>query len=268
MTTEFKVLGPLEVVNGNRDCTPSPAKLRMVLAFLLLNANYAVSVNCLIDELWDHDPPKTAVTTAQTYIYQLRRMVAREKLAGPDPELIVTRSAGYVLRIEPGQLDANVFNQLVQQGRADLGGGRPGAAAAVLRNALGMWTGPVLADVTRGRLMEGRAVALGEQRQYALELRIEADLRLGQHREMIGELRSLVAIHPFNEWFHSRLIAALSRAGRRGEALQAYQALRGPAEDRAWLGAHARSSASPAGGAGGRHSGTRNAGPFMLVAFW
>jgi len=226
MTTEFKVLGPLEVINGNRDCTPSPAKLRMVLACLLLNANYAVSVNCLIDELWDHDPPKTAVTTAQTYIYQLRRMVAREKLAGPDSELIVTRSAGCVLRIEPRQLDANVFNQLVQQGRADLGGGRPGAAAAVLRNALGMWTGPVLADVTRGRLMEGRAVALGEQRQYALELRIEADLRLGQHREMIGELRSLVAIHPFNEWFHSRLIAALSRAGRRSEALQAYQALR------------------------------------------
>ncbi len=195
MTTEFKVLGPLEVISGNRDCTPSPAKLRMILAFLLLNANYAVSVNCLIDELWDHDPPKTAVTTAQTYIYQLRRMVAREKLAGPDSELIVTRSAGYVLRIEPGQLDANVFNQLVQQGRADLGGGRPGAAAAVLR-------------------------------QYALELRIEADLKLGQHREMIGELRGLVAIHPFNEWFHSRLIAALSRAGRRGEALQAYQALR------------------------------------------
>jgi len=89
-----------------------------------------------------------------------------------------------------------------------------------------MWTGPVLADVTRGRLMEGQAIALDEQRQYALELRIEADLRLGQHREMIGELRNLVAMHPFNEWFHGRLIAALSRAGRRGEALQAYQAFR------------------------------------------
>jgi DNA-binding SARP family transcriptional activator len=166
------------------------------------------------------------VSTVQTYIYQLRKIIAQERLEAPGSELLVTNTAGYVLCLDPEQVDATVFRRLAAQGRAQFDGGHIEDARRMLGQALDMWTGPALAGVTRGRVLRQRLIPLEEQRLHVLELRIRADLQVGLYRELIGELRSLVAAHPLNEWFSEQLIWALSRAGRRHEALQAYHELR------------------------------------------
>lgn len=224
--TEFRVLGGFEVRSGDRVCQITAPKLRQVLALLALSANQLVHLDLLIDELWDQGPPKSAVSTVQTYIYQLRKIIAQKGCEESGSELLATKSAGYVLCLDPDKVDANVFQRLASQGYAHLNNGRCEDARRVLRRALDMWTGPALAGVTRGRVLRERVIPLEEERLHVLELRIRADLRAGLHRELIGELRSLVAAHPLNEWFSEQLIYALSRAGRRHEALQAYHQLR------------------------------------------
>lgn len=221
--TEFKVLGSFEVANGAHGSTPTAPKLRQVLALLLLHANQVANIDLLIEELWGDDPPSSAVPTAQSYIYQLRKLITRDGLAEPGVELLVTKQTGYLLRLGPEQLDADVFQRLAREGREHLSGDRPGDAARILRRALDMWTGPALADLVQGRVLRACAVSLEEERLRILELRIQAELRLGHHRELIGELKSLVSRHPLNEWFHGRLIDSLNWAGRRSEALKAYQ---------------------------------------------
>jgi DNA-binding SARP family transcriptional activator len=223
---QFKLLGPLEVLDNGHIRTPTPPKVRRVLALLLLRAGQLVPINALIEELWEEDPPVSAVGTTQTYIYQLRKRLDRRGVTGDGNEWLVTKPPGYVMALYPNQIDANTFEALTRQGRQLLVGGRPAEAGTVLRRALDLWTGPCLGNVSLGRLLGPHAVHLEEQRMRALELRIQADAELGRHRELIGEMRSLVASHPFNEWFHGQLIVALSRSGRRGEALQAYQNLR------------------------------------------
>jgi SARP family transcriptional regulator, regulator of embCAB operon len=191
----------------------------------VLHANRVVHLDLLIEELWGANPPKSAVTTAQTYIHHLRKITLPEK-SDTAGSLIITKAPGYVLSIDPKQVDSFVFQRRVWQGRKNLESGDATEAARVFRQALEMWRGPALADVAPGRILEAQVVTLEEQRLRALELRIQADLQLGLHRELIGELRSLVASHPLNEWFHGQLIATLSHAGRRNDALQTYQNLR------------------------------------------
>jgi SARP family transcriptional regulator, regulator of embCAB operon len=217
---QFKVMGPLEVLHDGRDRTPTPPKVRQVLALLLLRANQVVAVDALIEEVWGEDPPLSAVGTMQTYIHQLRKLFER-----PGTQLM-RKPPGYLMAVPPSQLDAHTFEMLSWQGRQLLDSGRPEQAGRVLRQALAMWTGPCLANVVPGRLLEAHAVHLEEQRMRTLELRIQADAEIGLHRDLVGEMRSLVMSHPLNEWFHGQLIVALSRSGRRGEALQAYQNLR------------------------------------------
>jgi DNA-binding SARP family transcriptional activator len=231
----FRVLGALEVAGAETVCTPSAPKARQVLALLALNAKQVVSLDQLIQELWDNDPPRSAVTTTQTYIYQVRRLMAREGLEQPGHELLVTKASGYILQTSPDQVDAGVFQRLVAEGDEHLRDRRAQQAARALRWALDLWRGPALADVGRGPLLAPYAVLLEEQRLRAQELRIQAELQLGRHRELIGELKSLVAQHPLNEWFHGQLIAALSRIGRRSDALQAYQHLRAVLRDQLGL---------------------------------
>jgi SARP family transcriptional regulator, regulator of embCAB operon len=223
---EFKVLGTLEVADVNRICTPGPPKIRAVLALLVLRANRIVSVDSLIEELWSSDPPRSAITTVQTYIYHLRKMFVAEHLDPPGCPLISTKPAGYLIRAAPDQVDAVVFEHLLADGRDASEENRPEQAAVLLRQALGLWTGSALADVPRGNLLQAHAVHLEELRIGAIELRIRADVRLGRHHALVAELRTLVCAHPLNEWFHGELIAALSRCGRRGEALKAYQEVR------------------------------------------
>lgn len=229
--TEFRVLGGFEVLSGERVCPITAPKLRQILALMVLSANQLVHLDVLIDELWREGPPKSAVSTVQTYIYQLRKIIAQEWLDESETDLLATKPPGYVLRVRPEQVDANVFRRLAEQGRDQLKNGRCEEAKATLGRALGMWTGSALADVTLGRVLMERVVPLEELRLHMLELRIQVDLQLGLHRELIGELRSLVAAHPLNEWFSGQLISALSRSGRRSEALEVYQALRGSLND-------------------------------------
>ncbi|TMR02601.1 AfsR/SARP family transcriptional regulator [Actinomadura soli] len=222
----FAILGSFEIFNESGVCELTAPKLRQVLALLLVRRNQLVTLETVVEELWGADPPKSAQTTAQTYIYQLRKTIESEGLAPDSRELLVTRPSGYMLRVEPTELDLFVFDEEVKSGRRLLEVGRLQEAARQLRDALALWTGPPLAGVNRGPLLEAYAAHLQEQRLYTLELRIKADMLLGRDRELIGELRSLVAAHPFNEWFHGQLIMALSRAGRRNEALDVFHSLR------------------------------------------
>jgi DNA-binding SARP family transcriptional activator len=200
--------------------------MRSVLALLLLNANRVVQMESLIVELWGGDSPRSAVTTVQTYIYHLRRLFETERLNPPERPLLLTKQPGYLFQIDAGQLDAEVFERLVRQGRTHLERSQPEEAAALLEQALALWTGPALVDVPSGSVLQAHAIHLEERRINALELRIEADIRLGRCRELVAELRSLVRAHPLHEWFHGQLIQVLASSGRRSEALQAYQSLR------------------------------------------
>jgi SARP family transcriptional regulator, regulator of embCAB operon len=222
-TVKFSLLGPLEVVLNGRVVTPSPPKVREVLAFMLLNVNSVVRMEAIIEELWENNPPRSAFTTVQTYIYQLRKVLGQAGSSG-SAELL-TKPPGYALCTARSNVDVFVFEDLFMVGRSLLEKGEPAEASLRLSHALSLWKGPALASVTLGRLLGPHATRLEEKRIQALELRVHADMQLGRHRDLIAELKSLVATHPLKEWFHAQLILALYRSGRRGEALQAYQNL-------------------------------------------
>ncbi|GAA2561067.1 AfsR/SARP family transcriptional regulator [Winogradskya consettensis] len=225
-TLQFTMLGSLAAVHGGNVCRPTAPKVRTVLALLLARANYLVETDSIIEELWGAEPPRSSVTTAQTYIYHLRQRLTAAGIVEDADDLVVTTAPGYILRVDEDRIDAVRFQKLSDEGRHLLEAGHAGAAAERLRTALGLWRGPALADVPAGRLLEGHAAHLEEGRIRALELRIQADIFLGLHRQLLPELRTLVSAYPLNEWLHARLIEALHRSGRRGEALMAYQSVR------------------------------------------
>lgn len=222
----FNLMGPLEVKGDGRTLTPTAAKPRQVLAMLALNAGNMVSAEQLIDELWPEGPPPSAKTTVQTYVYHLRKILSRSKEPAHGKGILATRPAGYVLTVPQENVDAFRFQQLLDEGRRALRRNDPPRAAELLREALSLWRGPMLADVAVGPRLQGQVTLLEEQRIEALLLRIEADLEVGRHREIIGELRWLTQTHQLHEWLHIRLMQALHRSGRRGEALDAYHQLR------------------------------------------
>lgn len=201
--------------------------MRRVLALLVLRANQVVHPDSLIEELWGQAPPKSAITTLQTYIYHLRKVFVEEGLdASSGRELLVTRLPGYTLQVPRNGLDCEVFDRLVRDGSDLLERGSYACAASLLQEALSLWTGPALANVSLGSELEAHVVALEERRMHALQLRIQADMEMGRHRELIGELRLLTATYPLNEWFSSQLITALAQTGRRSDALSAYHKMR------------------------------------------
>ncbi|MEU5979148.1 AfsR/SARP family transcriptional regulator [Streptomyces sp. NPDC047315] len=222
----FQVLGRLSVTSELSDCTPTAPMARRVLAQLLLRANNVVMLDAIIDELWGDKPPKSAVPTAQTYIYQLRRQfepwVAKDRVE----DVLATCGAGYMLRVAPDRLDLAAFLRLTKHGRTALDAGDAATAGRLLRQALSLWSGPPLADVTAGPSIRAHVVQLTEQRAHAVELRIQADAMLGRHRELVGELKAILLADPLNEWYHAQLIKALASSGRRNESLIAYQHLR------------------------------------------
>jgi SARP family transcriptional regulator, regulator of embCAB operon len=222
----FNVLGNLEIVRNGYPVTPSPPKVRRVLALVVLRANQVVHPNSLIEELWGQSPPKSAMTTLQTYIYHLRKLFAEEGLESPGHELLLTRPPGYTFKVPEGALDADVFSRLAADGYHHIRQGNPFLASSILRDALNVWSGPALANVSLGSELKAHAVALEEQRIQALQLRIQADMEMGRHHELIGELKLLTAANPLDEWFARQLIIALGRSGRRSEALDVYQEVR------------------------------------------
>ena len=213
---EFRILGSLEVLVGDRVVTLGAAKQRALLAVLLLHANEVLSGDRLIDELWGEDPPATAAKTVQVYVSRLR------KALGDSGGVIATRDHGYELGLDPQRLDAGRFEHLVAEGRSELAAGRPERAAATLGEALALWRGPALADLAYEPFAQRDISRLEDLRAAALEVLGEAELALGHHAELVGRLERLIAEHPFREGFRAQLMLALYRCDRQAEALQAY----------------------------------------------
>jgi DNA-binding SARP family transcriptional activator/class 3 adenylate cyclase len=219
---EFHVLGPLEAVHDGESVSVGGSRERAVLARLLLSANQVVSLEALADDLWHGAPPEGAAEALWVYVSRLRKAL---RAHGGD-EALVTRPPGYVLRVEPGDVDSARFEALVARARQLAAADDHGAAAATLRKALALWRGPALADVADVPFAQAEAARLEEARLGAFEERIEADLACGRHGELIGELSGLTRDHPLRERLWAQRMLALYRAGRQAEALRAYQDLR------------------------------------------
>ncbi|MGW7103675.1 AfsR/SARP family transcriptional regulator [Streptomyces sp. NPDC054838] len=223
----FNLIGPFEIVSDDgRVYRPGTPKVCQTLALLLTRPHEIVTAEALIHELWGDEPPRSAVTTLQTYVYHARRMLVRENLAPPGRSLIVTSPPGYRILADDAEIDIRVFERLVARARTELADGEPAAALRGVRQALDLWRGPALSNHPVGDVLSGHLVHLNELRVRAFEIRIEAQEQLGLNRESIPELRKLISDYPLNEWFHSRLITALVAAGRRAEAVRAYQDVR------------------------------------------
>ena len=207
---DFRILGPLEVSDETGPVLLGGLKQRALLAMLLLEPGRIVSVDRLIDALWGEQPPRTANTSLQNFISQLRKTLGADVLE--------TKPPGYRLRIRPGELDLDRFRVMVESAH----GADPQARAEKLRHALALWRGPALADLEYEAFAEPHVAYLEELRLATLEERIEADLALGANAELAGELEGLVEEYPMRERLRGQYMLALYRAGRQAEALEAY----------------------------------------------
>jgi DNA-binding SARP family transcriptional activator len=236
---DIGVLGVLAVRENGLSITPTAPKPRQVLALLALHADRVVPVSVLTEELWAGTPPRSARTTLQTYVLQIRELIAKALKHGGRPEaapgaercspkdVLVTSPGGYMLNTGGGSHDVREFDRLVGTGYRAMDAEDYPRAAQQLRTALDLWSGPALTDVQAGSQLETEIRRLEESRLCALDQRIEADLRLGRHRELLPELTVLASRHPTHENLHAQFMIALHRSGRRGEALETYQRLRG-----------------------------------------
>ena len=216
---DYRILGPLEVADGDRPVALGGDRQRAVLGQLLLHRNEVVASERLIDELWGERPPPTAGKILQNYVSQLRRALGANGSDGP----LETHGRGYRLRVEPGALDLERFERCLESGREALAAGDPERAAAEFRAGLGMWRGPPLpelADTAEARVEIDRIL---ERRVIALEGRVEADLARGRHAELIAELEAAVAHEPLRERLRAQLMLALYRSGRQAEALEVHR---------------------------------------------
>jgi len=207
---DFRILGPLEVSDETGPLLLGGQKQRAVLALLLLDPGRVVSVDRLIDALWGEQPPRTANTSLQNFISQLRKTLGADVLE--------TKAPGYRMRVRPGELDVDRFRLEVESAH----GADPRTRAEKLRRALALWRGHALADLAYEAFAQPHIAHLEELRLAALEERVEADLALGAHAELIGELEGLVEEFPMRERLRSQYMLALYRAGRQAEALEVY----------------------------------------------
>ena len=214
---DFRILGPFEAIDETGPVQLTAGKQRALLALLLLDAERVVPIDRLVDDLWGDDVPDTAAKMVQILVSQLRKLLP----AG----LLRTRAPGYLVELEGHSLDLHRFEQLHAGGREALADGRAGEAAAALREALELWRGPALAEFEEpfARLEEGR---LAEQQLTCLEERIEAELMLGHHAQLVAELDALVRRHPLRERLRGQLMLALYRCGRQAEALEVFTSFR------------------------------------------
>jgi DNA-binding SARP family transcriptional activator len=221
----FGVLGPLLVDVNGTSCVPTAAKARQLLAFLVLNANQAIPVHACVDELWQADPPKSAVSTLQTYILQIRKLLRRASPEAGEATL-VTRNRNYQLNVRSGDLDSDIFASFALRGRLTLGHGDLQRAAAYFRRALRQWRGPALLDVPASPSIEMHRERLEESRFGVIELRVEADLRLGLHQQILTELGVRAQLYPLRENVQAQYMVALYRCGRQVTALGVFRRLR------------------------------------------
>ena len=215
----FGILGPFEVADDQgREVALGGRKQRSVLAILLLHAGEVVTSDRLIDELWGEHAPATAAKTVQVYVSNLRKALGEG--------VLLTRAGGYLLQTQPEETDLGSFEALVAQGRGALRAGDPGSAAVSLREALGLWRGVPLLDFAYAPFAQREIGRLEEARLAVLEDRIDAELALGEHAALVGELETLAREQPLRERLHGQLMLALYRAGRQAEALERYRVAR------------------------------------------
>jgi DNA-binding SARP family transcriptional activator/tetratricopeptide (TPR) repeat protein len=220
---DFQILGPLEVCRAGRPVSLGAAKQRALLAILLLHANEIVSRDLLIDGLWGAHPPASAPNAVQVYVAQLRKALEPGRSKGTPTEILLTRPGGYSLHVEADAVDAERVERLSAEGSSRLAAGDPASAAPLLHEALDLWRGPPLADFTYEPFAQAEIARLEELRLSTLEERLEADLALGGHGSVIGQLEALVREHPLRERLRGQLMLALYRAGRQAEALESFR---------------------------------------------
>jgi len=219
---DFRILGPLEVLDEGHRVALGGSKQRSLLALLLVHANETLTTDRLVDELWGERAPANAAKTVQMQISRLRKALAGEAGDG-SAGVVVTRERGYELRLDPDRVDAHRFERLVSEGRSELAGDHPGRAASVLERALSLWRGAPLAELAYEPFARREIARLDDLRVAALEALIEAKLALGGHAEVVGPLEALIDEHPYRERPRAQLMLALYRCDRQADALQAYQ---------------------------------------------
>lgn len=222
---QFGILGPLQARVGGALVSLGGPKQRALLAILLLNANRVVGRDRLIELVWGDEPPESAVNTLQVHVSQLRHALEPERSRGAVSHVLQNRPSGYVLVVEPDQVDVERFLGLANTGREALSAAEHREAAMTLREALALWRGPALADVD-APFASAERMRLEDLRLAALEDRVKADLALGMHTEVIAELQSLTAQYPLRERLCGQLMLALYRSGRPVDASAAYHRLR------------------------------------------
>src|SRR5690242_12071227 len=221
--TSLRILGPMEVWQGEQRLALGGPRQLALFAFLVLHPNRAVSRDELIDAVWG--PARNdADNRLQMAIARLRKSL--EPISGKPGTRLQTVKGGYLLTVAPGDLDADGFHAAVHAGSRALDAGRPAEAVELLTEALGLWRGPPLAEVAFEDFAQGEIRRLNELRIRALECRIDAELALGRHAEVIGELESLVTDAPTREHTAGQLMVALYRCGRQADALDVYQRVR------------------------------------------
>jgi WD40 repeat protein/DNA-binding SARP family transcriptional activator len=220
---EFRILGPLKVLADGEPVSIGGPKQRALLALLLLSSNRVVSRDRLLGELFVEVSPNSADHALRNQISRLRKVLSA---TGADPPRLVARPPGYLLRVEPGELDFEDFERLWVEGREALAGSRPAVAARALRAALALWSGRALADVELEAFGQVEVERLEEFRLAAVEQLVDADLALGRHLELVSELEALAAEYPYRERFRAQLMLALYRCGRQAEGLDVYRQTR------------------------------------------
>ena len=217
---DFRILGPLEVHDGHRRLALGGAKQRALLGLLLLHANETVSSDRLVEDLWSGEGLSEGSKALQVAVSRLRRVIEPDRAPGQENRTLLTRPPGYELRVEPGRLDLHRFEELVSKGRA---AADAAAAADAFREALAIWRGPPLSDLAYESFAQSEIARLDELHAATLEDRIAADLELGRHADLIGELQALVGRQPLRERLGAQLMLALYRSGRQAEALEVYR---------------------------------------------
>jgi WD40 repeat protein/DNA-binding SARP family transcriptional activator len=212
----FQILGPLEVARERAPVPLGGPKQRAVLAHLIVRANHVVTADELIDRVWGDEPPESARNVLQTYISHLRGALGSERVEG--------RTPGYVLHLEPGELDAMLFEDLVREARK--ANGQSDRSASLLREALELWRGAAFADLATEESLAGEIARLNDLHLQALEERIGADIACGRHADILGEVEALTHEYRLRERLWGHLIIALYRSGRQTDALTRYQRLR------------------------------------------
>ena len=221
---EIRLLGAIEACADGIPLPLGGPRQRAVLADLALHAGQAVPIVQLIDDLWGDRPPPSAKSTLESYVYRLRQVLNASDTAGG---LLLTRPAGYMLDAAPEDIDALRFRDLAASGGAAAERGDAASAVRLVTSALALWGGPALADVRDAPFAVLAAQRLADERLTAFERLAGARLALGQHRELVPELETLIAASPYRECFHAQLMLALYRSGRQAEALAAFRRARG-----------------------------------------